>query len=96
MHPVVRLVATTMYLRVSTVRKSGKTYRYAQIVESYRWEDGKPIHRVLVSLGQRTDREIAAIRAALAVGRKRGSNLGPEPGAGPALAQRRPDTAGQL
>lgn len=59
-----------MHLRVTTVRRKGKTYRYAQLVESYRRKDGVPAHRVLSSLGQLTGVEVANIRAALAASRE--------------------------
>ncbi|MBW2736704.1 MAG: hypothetical protein JRH20_30325 [Deltaproteobacteria bacterium] len=58
-----------MYLRVTTVRRGPKTYHYAQIVESYRREDGTPTNRIIASLGSRSDAEIAAIRAALKIAR---------------------------
>jgi hypothetical protein len=36
-----------MHLRLSTVRRGDKTYRYAQLVESYRREeDGRPVPRM--------------------------------------------------
>lgn len=62
-------VATIMYLRISTVRRGPKTYRYAQIVESYRREDGKPTNRVIASLGRLDEKVIASVRAALAAAR---------------------------
>jgi hypothetical protein len=40
-----------MYLRYATVRRGDKVYRYAQLVESYRREDGKSTNRVLLNLG---------------------------------------------
>jgi transposase len=61
-----------MYLRVSTQRRNGKTYRYAQLVESYRRKDGTPTNRFIASLGRRTEEEIEAIRAALEIARKGG------------------------
>lgn len=55
-----------MHLRLVKT-KSGKTVRrYAQLVESYRREDGLPVHRVLASLGLLSDKEVANMRAALA------------------------------
>ena len=55
-----------MHLRISTVRRGDKTYRYAQLVESYRREqDGRPAHRILASLGTLTDEAIANLRLAL-------------------------------
>lgn len=42
-----------MFLReVVTGRREGKPVRYAQIVEAFRNADGKPRHRVLLSLGR--------------------------------------------
>lgn len=59
-----------MHLRLSTVRRGDKTYRYAQLVESYRREqDGRPAHRILASLGSLNDQEIANLRAALEASR---------------------------
>jgi hypothetical protein len=66
-----------MYLRVTTVRKGDKTYRYAQIVESFRREDGTPTNRIIASLGSRSEAEIAAIRAALAIARDGGTPVLP-------------------
>jgi hypothetical protein len=62
-----------MYLRVTNVRQGSKTYRYAQIVECYRREDGTPTNRVIASLGHRSESEIAAIRAALQIARAGGT-----------------------
>lgn len=59
-----------MHLRLSTVRRGDKTYRYAQLVESYRREqDGRPAHRILASLGALSDDAIANLRAALEANR---------------------------
>jgi transposase len=54
--------------RVSSIAK-GKTYQYAQLVESYRREDGKPAVRVVKHLGKLSDDVFEAFRAALDVGR---------------------------
>lgn len=60
-----------MHLRVSRVRRNGKLYEYAQLVESYRRPaDGMPAHRVIANLGRRTAQEISNLRAALAASRK--------------------------
>lgn len=59
-----------MYLRVSTVRRGAKTYRYAQLVESFRRPDGKPTNRVIASLGAMDDIAIENLRAALKGGRE--------------------------
>lgn len=59
-----------MHLRLSTVRRDQKTYRYAQLVESYRRpEDGRPTHRIIASLGALSDEAIANIRSALEANR---------------------------
>lgn len=58
-----------MHLRLSTIRRGDKTYRYAQLVESYRREDGRPTHRILASLGALDDEAIANLRAALEANR---------------------------
>lgn len=56
-----------MHLRVSKVTRKGKTYAYAQFVESYRREsDGMPMHRVVANLGTRTPTEIENLKTALA------------------------------
>ncbi len=44
-----------MHVRLSSVTRRGKTYQYAQLVESFRREDGLPIHRVVANLGRVTD-----------------------------------------
>lgn len=58
-----------MQLRVSTVRRNGKTYRYAQLVESYRRPDGVSTKRVLKHLGALPEEVIAALRLGLEAGR---------------------------
>lgn len=59
-----------MTIRVSTVRRGDKVYRYAQLVQSYRREsDGKPTVRVLANLGVMDDVGIANIKAALSASR---------------------------
>lgn len=69
---------TDMHLRIVKA-KSGKTVRrYAQLVESYRRDDGLPVHRVLASLGQLSDRGIANFRLALDASRKARSVVLPE------------------
>lgn len=59
-----------MHLRVSTKHKSGKTYQYAQFVESYRRSDGMPAHRVVANLGKLSEREIENFRLALKASRE--------------------------
>lgn len=59
-----------MNLRITTVRRGAKVYRYAQLVESYRREsDGKPTCRVVASLGTLDDVAIANLRNALSANR---------------------------
>lgn len=57
-----------MHVRTSRVRRNGKVYEYAQLVETYRREsDGMPVHRVLATL--RDPVEAQNLREALAAGR---------------------------
>ena len=44
-----------MFARIVTTRSKSKTYRYAQLVESYRRKDGMPVHRVVANLGRVND-----------------------------------------
>lgn len=62
-----------MHVRVSRVTRQGKTYEYAQLVESFRRPDGMPAHRVIANLGHATSLEVENLRTALgaAVARKR-------------------------
>lgn len=62
-----------MHVRVSRVTRQGKTYEYAQLVESFRRPDGMPAHRVVANLGQATSLEVENLRTALgaALERKR-------------------------
>jgi hypothetical protein len=60
-----------MHLRISTIHRKNKTYRYAQLVESYRREgDGRPVHRVLANLGALDDAQVSNLRAALEANRE--------------------------
>ena len=59
-----------MHIRVSTKRRGGKSYKYAQLVESYRRDDGVPAHRVLASLGHLSEAEIENLRVALRASRE--------------------------
>ncbi|MFC1707374.1 hypothetical protein ACFL59_11270 [Planctomycetota bacterium] len=58
-----------MHVRTSTVRRHGKTYRYAQLVESYRRDDGMPAHRVVASLGSLPKQAVDNLRLALRASR---------------------------
>ncbi|MCP4209046.1 MAG: transposase, partial [Shimia sp.] len=60
-----------MFLRVTTVKRKGKTYTYGQLVESYRRpSDGVPTHRVIASLGALEPHEIDNWRTAMAASRQ--------------------------
>lgn len=60
-----------MHLRTSTVTRRGKTYQYLQLVQSYRRpSDGMPMHRVVATLGNLDEIEIANLRAALLAARR--------------------------
>src|SRR4051794_37038027 len=60
-----------MHIRTSRVSRNGKTYTYAQLVESYRRpSDGMPVHRVLATFGNPSDVEVSNLREALAAARR--------------------------
>ncbi len=59
-----------MHLRTSTKKTATKTYSYAQIVESYRREDGVPTKRVVAHLGALPPPLIDALRKAFEAARK--------------------------
>lgn len=52
-----------MYVRESRVRKGDKTYRYVQLVESFRRKDGMPTQRVVASFGDLSESQTATVRA---------------------------------
>lgn len=54
-----------MHIRISRVKRHGKTYEYAQLVESYRRPDGMPAHRVIANLGDINSLAVENLRAAL-------------------------------
>jgi hypothetical protein len=58
-----------MHLRHVTSTRGEKTYRYAQLVESYRREDGQPAVRVLKHLGKLPDSVFKAFRVAMEASR---------------------------
>ena len=59
-----------MHLRTSTKKTATKAYSYAQIVESYRREDGVPTKRVVAHLGALPQPLIEALRKAFEAARK--------------------------
>jgi hypothetical protein len=61
-----------MQLRISRTTRKGKTYEYAQLVESYRREeDGMPTHRVVANLGALSALEIENLRTCLQATRQK-------------------------
>src|SRR5688500_17955125 len=68
-----------MYLRLSNVRQGSKTYRYAQLVESFRRPDGKPTNRVIANLGALDDLAVENLRAALEASRRGHALVLPDP-----------------
>jgi hypothetical protein len=58
-----------MHVKITTVRRGPKTYRYVSLVESYRREDGMPTQRVIAKLGRLDDITVANLKEALAASR---------------------------
>lgn len=58
-----------MFVRHVTRRVNGKTYRYPQLVESFRKPDGTPAHRVLCTLTSLSPQAITNLTTALEAGR---------------------------
>jgi len=58
-----------MHLHVARVRRNGKVYEYAQLVESYRRADGMPTQRVVAKLGAMPPIAIANLRLSLQASR---------------------------
>ena len=67
-----------MHLRLSSVTRHGKSYQYAQLVESVRRQhDGMPTHRVVANLGRISDPvQLENLKAAFAANRT-GQRLAP-------------------
>lgn len=59
-----------MHLHISRVRRNGQLYSYAQLLQSYRRDDGMPTQRVVAKLGRLSDVEIANLRVALKASRQ--------------------------
>jgi hypothetical protein len=71
-----------MFVRISSVKRSGTCYEYAQLVESYRRSDGKPGHRILFNLGRITDRRLVDnLTAAFQAARQQQSVVATDPAA---------------
>lgn len=58
-----------MHLHISRVRRNGKSYAYAQLVQSFRRPDGMPSQKVVANLGRLDDLQIQNLRAALQASR---------------------------
>lgn len=59
-----------MHIRIAKRKKNGKVYRYAQIVESFRRDDGMPSRKTIANLGQLSEQEITNLRIALQASRQ--------------------------
>ena len=60
-----------MHIRVSRTQRNGKTYEYAQLVQSFRRpSDGMPMHRVIATFDDIDGIEVRNMREALAASRK--------------------------
>jgi hypothetical protein len=71
-----------MFVRISSVKRGGTRYEYAQLVESYRRSDGKPGHRILFNLGRITDRRLVDnLTAAFQAARQQQSVVATDPSA---------------
>lgn len=61
-----------MHIRISRTKRDGRTYEYAQLVESFRRpNDGMPAQRVLATLGALSTVELENLRTALSASRDR-------------------------
>lgn len=60
-----------MHIRINRVKRPNKTYRYVQLVESYRRKkDGMPATKVIANLGDLKEAEVENLRAALEASRQ--------------------------
>lgn len=59
-----------MHVRVTRTGRGSKQYRSVQLAQSYRNDVGKPVTRVIASLGNLSDIEIDNLRQAIAASRK--------------------------
>jgi hypothetical protein len=58
-----------MHVRTTTIRRNGNTYRYAQLVESFRRDDGVPSTRIVAHLGALSEQEVLNLKLALQASR---------------------------
>ena len=59
-----------MHLRLVKARSGKSIRRYAQLVTSYRRDDGMPVHKVVANLGRLSDQQVHNMRLALEASRK--------------------------
>jgi len=59
-----------MHVRISTRRRGNKVYRYVQLVQSYRRDDGMPAHKVLATLGDLPQHEVDNLKLAIQASRE--------------------------
>lgn len=59
-----------MHVRTSIKKNKLKTYRYVQIVQSYRRDDGMPAHKVIASLGDLPQKTVENLKTALRASRQ--------------------------
>jgi transposase len=59
-----------MHLRTSTTKRKGRTYRYVQLVQSYRRQDGVPANKVIATLGVLPEQTIENLKLALKASRE--------------------------
>lgn len=58
-----------MHLRLVKSKSGKNTKRYAQLVQSYRRDDGMPAHKVMANLGELSDQQVENLRMALKASR---------------------------
>lgn len=76
-----------MFVRCVDVKSNGKTYRYTQLVESFRRKkDGRPTHRVIANLGRLPDEQVEILRRAFGAVGDRAAAVLPETAAEVPLA----------
>lgn len=64
-----------MWVRISTVRRDGKAYSYAQLVQSYRNDEGKSRTRIIQSLGRVTEEQGKTLKAAVKAAKAAGADI---------------------
>lgn len=64
------LYNTQMHVRTNLVHTKNRTYRYTQIVQSYRNDEGNPVHKVLASFKDLSEVAASNLRLAIAAARE--------------------------